>query len=147
MLRYNIVRLATTRVLTMLISKRSLKVAATSTAKQVKPKQENSISPKFILLLQNESDLDIFLLTLARRQKLAHQKSILKYFDDFVKEGAGDDLLGNNLLGNDLLSDNSPIHINKNSDIDTKANSNPNKDIIGNNLLEKNFGINIEDLF
>lgn len=77
---------------------------------------------------------------------------MLKYSNDSVKEGTGndllgDDLLGDNLLGDDLLGDNSPIHINSNIDIDTKAKLNLDKDITDENLLKKNSGINIEDLF
>ena len=44
-------------------SKRSLKVATTNIAKQIKAKQEKSVSLEFVLLSQNESDLDIPMLT------------------------------------------------------------------------------------
>ena len=92
------------------------------------------------------------MLILAQQQKLARQKSMLKYFDDFVEEGAGDNLLGNNLLGNNLLGNNllgnnSPAHIDSNTNMDTKAKSNPNEDMTGNNFLEKNSEINIKNLF
>ncbi len=147
MLRYNIVRPATTKVLTTLASKRSLKVAATSMAKRARAEQRKSISPEFVALSRNESDSDIPMLTPARRQKLAHRKSILKYSDDFVEEDAGDDSLGDNLLGDNPLNDDSPAHIDSDIDMDTEANSNPDEDITGDNLLEENSGINIEDLF
>ncbi len=77
---------------------------------------------------------------------------MLKYFDDSVKGDASDDLLGNNSLGDDLLGDDplgdeSPAHIDSNIDMDTETKSNPDQDMTGDNLLEENFGINIEDLF
>ena len=72
---------------------------------------------------------------------------MLKYSDNFVEESASDNLLGNNLLGDDLLDDNSPLYINNNIDINTKATSNPDEDMTSNNLLKKNSRINIEDLF
>ncbi len=72
---------------------------------------------------------------------------MLKYSDHSVKEGAGDDLLGNNLLGDNLLGDNSPTHIDSDINIDTEAKSNPDEDMTGDNLLKKNSGINIKDLF
>ena len=72
---------------------------------------------------------------------------MLKYFDDFVKEGTSNNLLGDNSLGNNLLSDNSPTYIDNNINRDTKAKWSFDKDIIGNNHLKKNFRINIEDLF
>ncbi len=86
-------------------------------------------------------------MTSTRRQKLARRKSMLKYSDDFVEEDAGDDFLGDDLLGDDPLSDNSLAHIDTNIDMDTEAKSNPDEDMTGNNLLEENSGINIEDLF
>ncbi len=72
---------------------------------------------------------------------------MLKYSDDSVEEDAGDDLLGDNLLGDDPLSDDSPTYINSNINMDTEAKSNPDEDMTGDNLLEENSGINIEDLF
>ncbi len=72
---------------------------------------------------------------------------MLKYSNKFVKESAGNNLLGDNLLDDDLLGNNSPTHIDSNIDMDTKVKSNPDKDMIGDNLLKENFGINIEDLF
>ena len=56
---------------TTFVSKRSLKVAATSTAKQIKAEQKKSNSPEFVPPLGNESDSDIPMLTPARRQKLS----------------------------------------------------------------------------
>ena len=43
----------------MPISKRSLEVVVTSMGKQVRAEQEKSISPEFVPLSQNQSDLDI----------------------------------------------------------------------------------------
>ena len=80
-------------------------------------------------------------------KNLTHQKSMLKYFDDFVKKGASDNLLSDNLLVDDLLDNNNSAHIDSNINMDTKAKLNSDKDMTGNNLLEKNSGINIEDLF
>ncbi len=91
--------------------------------------------------------MDILILTPARRQKLACQKSILKYFDNSVEEDVGDDLFGDNLLGDNPLGNDSPAHINSNIDMDTEAKSNPDEDMTGVNLLEENSGINIENLF
>ncbi len=82
------------------------------------------------------------MLTPARRQKLAYQKFILKYFDNSVEEHDGD-----NLLGDDPLGDNSPTRSDSNINMDTKTRSNFYEDMTSNNLLEKNSGINIEDLF
>ncbi len=147
MLRYNIVRPAITKVLTMPASKRSLKVVVTSTAKRARAEQRKSISPEFVAFSRNESDLDIPMLTSARRRKLARRKSMLKYSDDSVEEDGGDDSLGDNLLGDDLLSDDSLAHIDSDIDMDTEAKLNPDEDMTGNNLLEENSGINIEDLF
>ncbi len=147
MLRYNIVRLATTKILTTPTSKRSLKAVVTSTAKQARAEQRKSISPEFVALSRNESDSDISMLTPARQQKLARRRSMLKYSDDSVEKDAGDDLLGDDLLDDDPLSDDSPAHINSNIDMDTKAKSNPDEDMTGDNLLEENSGINIEELF
>ena len=77
---------------------------------------------------------------------------MLKYSNDFVEKSAsnnllGNDLLSNDLLGNDLLGDNSFAYIDSNIDMDTKAKSNSDEDMTGNNLLKENSGINIEDLF
>ncbi len=87
------------------------------------------------------------MLTPARRQKLVRQKSMLKYSDDFVKEDADDNLLGDDSLGDDPLGDNSPVHIDSDIDMDTEAKSNFDEDITDDNLLEEKSGINIEDLF
>lgn len=72
---------------------------------------------------------------------------MLKYFDDFVEEDAGDNLLGDNLLDDDLLGNDSPAYIDSNINIDTKAKLNLNKNMTGNNFSEENYRINIEDLF
>ena len=77
---------------------------------------------------------------------------MLKDSDDCVDKGVSNNLLSNNLLSNNLLSDNllgdnNPAHIDSNINMDTKAKSNLNKDMIGNNLLEENSGINVENLF
>ncbi len=72
---------------------------------------------------------------------------MLKYSDDSIEEDIGDDLLGDDLLDDDPLGDNSPAHIDSDIDMDTEAKSNPDEDMISNNLLEENSGINIEDLF
>ncbi len=72
---------------------------------------------------------------------------MLKYTNDSVEEDAGDDSLGDDLLGDDPLSDDSPAHIDSDIDMDTEAKSNPDEDMTGDNLLEENSGINIEDLF
>ncbi len=72
---------------------------------------------------------------------------MLKYSDDSVKEDAGDDLLVDNLLGNDPLDDDSLAYIDSDIDMDTKAKLNPDEDMTDDNRLEKNSGINIEDLF
>lgn len=45
------------------------------------------------------------------------------------------------------MGGNNLTHIDSNIDIDTKTNTNPDKNMIGNKLLEKNSRINIEDLF
>ena len=87
------------------------------------------------------------MLTSAQRQKLAYQKLILKYSNDFIEEDASDNLLGDNLLGNNPLNDNNPAYIDSNINMDIKVKSNPNENITNNNFLEKNFKINIEDLF
>lgn len=65
---------------------------------------------------------------------------MLKYSDDLIKKGIDDNFLGNNLLDDNLLvdnllGDNSPIYINNNIKMDTKAMSDPYKNIIGNNFL------------
>lgn len=70
-----------------------------------------------------------------------------QYSDNSVEKGANDNLLGDNLLGDNLLSDNSLVYIDSNIDKNTKVKSNFDKDMTGDNLLKKNFGINIEDLF
>ncbi len=147
MLRYNIIRPATTKVLTTPVSKRSLKVAATSMAKRARAEQRKSISVEFVPSSRNESDSDILILTLARRQKLARQKSMLKYSDYSVKENASDDSLGDDSLGDDPLGDNNFAHIDSDIDMDTETKSNPNENMTDNNLLEENSGINIENLF
>ncbi len=147
MLRYNIVKPATTKVLTTPASKRLLKVTATSTTKQARVEQRKSISLEFVAPSRNVSDLDIPMLTPARRQKLACQKSMLKYSDDSVQEDVRDDSLSDNSLGDDPLTDDSPTHIDSDIDIDTEVKSNPNDDMTGDNLLEENSGINIKDLF
>ncbi len=72
---------------------------------------------------------------------------MLKYSDDSVEKSASDDSLGNNLFDDGLLDDNNPAHIDSNIDMDTKAKSNFDEDLIGDNLLEENSGINIENLF
>ena len=59
MIKCNIVWLATIKVSTTSLSKRSLKVAATNIVKRVRAEQEKSISLEFILSSQNKSDLDI----------------------------------------------------------------------------------------
>lgn len=87
------------------------------------------------------------MLILAWQWELAHQKSISKYSDDLIEEDAGDNLLTDNLLGDVLLSDNNLVHIDSNIDIDTKAKSNHDEDMIGNKLLEENPGINIKNMF
>ncbi len=116
-------------------------------AKRVRMKKKKFISPKFILLSWNESDLDIPILTPVRLQKLAYEKSILKYSDDSVKENADDNLLSDNFLGNNLLDDDSPTYIDSNINIDTKAKLNSVEDMTSDKLLEENSEINIEDLF
>ena len=59
MLKYNIVKPSTSRVSRMPMSKRSLKIAATNTAKWVRAEQKKSNSPEFVPPLGNESDSDI----------------------------------------------------------------------------------------
>ena len=49
---------------------------------------------------------------------------MLKYSDDSVEEGAGNNLLDNNLLDDDLLGDDSLVYIDSNINMDTKAKSN-----------------------
>lgn len=143
MLKYNIIRPATTRVLTTLVSKKSLKVMAINIAKQVKAKQKEFISPEFVFFSRNKSDLDISILILAWWQKLAYWKLMLKYFDNSVEKSANDNLLNDNFSGDDLLDGNSLAHINSNIDMNIKAKSNSDKDMIGSNFLEENSGINI----
>ena len=72
---------------------------------------------------------------------------MLKYFDNSIKEDAGNNLLDNNLLSDDPLSNNSLIYINSNINMDSKAKLNFDENMTNNNLLEKNSGINIKDLF
>ncbi len=72
---------------------------------------------------------------------------MLKYSDSSVEKDAGDNLLGDDLLGDDPLGDNNPTYVDSNIDIDIEAKSNPDKDMIGNNFLEENSGINIKDPF
>lgn len=72
MLKCNIVRPTTTRVLITLASKRLLKVVVRSIVKQVKAKQKKPTSTEFILPSQNASNLDITMFTPAQRQKLAY---------------------------------------------------------------------------
>lgn len=105
------------------------------------------ISPKFVLSSWYESNLDISILTTTWQQKLAYQKSMLKYSDNLIEKSVNNNLLSDDLLSDDLLNGNIFIYIHSNINIDTKAKSNLGKDMINNNLLEKNFGINIENLF
>lgn len=129
------------------MSKKSLKIAVTSTAKRIKVKQKKFVSLEFVFFSWNESNLDILILTSTQQQNLACWKSMLKYLDDSIEESAGDNLLVDNLLGNNLLGDKNLAHINSNINMDTKAKLNLDKDMSGGNFLEKNFGINIENLF
>ncbi len=85
--------------------------------------------------------------TSVQRQKLARQKSILKYSNDSAEEDASNNSLGDDLLNDDLLSDDSPTYIDSDIDMDTKAKSNLDEDMTGNKVLKKNSGINIKDLF
>lgn len=96
-------------------------------AKQIKVEEKKSISQKFVHFAQNESDSNIPMLTPAWQSKLVCWESILKYSNNFLKKGAGDDLLGDDLLEDDLLSDDSLAHINSNTNMDTKAKSKPNE--------------------
>lgn len=52
-----------TRILTTPTSKKLLKVTIISMAKRVRAEQKKSFFPKFVPLSQNESDLDIPMLT------------------------------------------------------------------------------------
>ena len=72
---------------------------------------------------------------------------MLKYSDNLIEKSVNNNLLSDDLLSDDLLNGNIFIYIHSNINIDTKAKSNLGKDMINNNLLEKNFGINIENLF
>ena len=72
---------------------------------------------------------------------------MLKYFDESVEKSVTNNLLSDDLLSDNLLSDNNSAYINSNIHIDTKVKSNPDKNIIGGKFLEKNFRINIKDLF
>lgn len=71
---------------------------------------------------------------------------ILKQFNNSIEECVSDNLLDDNLLDNDLLGDNSLAYIDSNIDINIEAKSNLDKNMTGNNLLEKNSKININDL-
>lgn len=48
---------------------------------------------------------------------------------------------------NNLFDDNNLVHIHNNIKIDIKSMSNPDKNMTGGNLYNKNFEINIKDLF
>lgn len=117
--------------------KRLPKVATTSMAKWIKAGQKKFISAEFVSSSQNESNLNILLLTSAQRQKLAHQKSISKYSNNLIDESAGGNLLGNN----NLAYINSDIHIN------TKVKSNLDENMTGDNLHKKYSEMNIKNLF
>lgn len=72
---------------------------------------------------------------------------MLKYSNNSIKESANDHLLGNNLLSDNLLDNNNPVYINSNIYMNTKTKSNLDQDMTNYNFLEKNFRINIKNLF
>lgn len=68
---------------------------------------------------------------------MIHHKSIVEYSDDLIERSADDN----------LLNDDNLIHIDIDINIDIQVKSNPDEEMTGNNLQEKNSEINIEDLF
>lgn len=63
MLKYKIVKLAITKISTIPILKRLLKVTMTNTAKYVKVRRKKTTSLKFVSLSQKKSNSNIFILT------------------------------------------------------------------------------------
>lgn len=64
MLNYEIVKLSITRVLIILILKRSLKITIMNKTKWVKIEEKKSTSLKTVSLLQNKSNVNITILAL-----------------------------------------------------------------------------------
>lgn len=137
MLKYEIVKLATTKILTISISKKLLQVTITNTAKYIKVGRKKTISLKFVSPSQTKSNSNIFILTTDWQQKLICQISILKYLGGSIEEYTNDNLLG----------DNNPVYIDSNINMDIKVSFNSDKDITGSNLHKKNSEINNDDIF